>query len=161
MCAVDQQRLYVGVQGRKQRVSPRDLLPGGQLETRLGGTHGTRIEGHHALDRRAVEEEGHVHRNAQLLPGDVGKHEVVEAEAAIGNQTVMPGAGRAPVKQQRAGAAGTQELPRLKVDQMAVLGLQRRTAKLTALLLLDRRRCGIHIPLPMGNPSQPRRGEPA
>jgi hypothetical protein len=98
-----------------------------------------------------VEEEGHVHRQPQVRPHHVVELEVLEAQPPVPDQPVVARAGTALVEQDRAGAAGAQQLARAQVEQVPVLGLDRRAAQLAALerrLALGRRLAG--------QPAQPR-----
>ena len=60
--------------------------------------------------------------------------EVVQAQPALGHELVAAGAGAVAVEQQRAGPAGAEQLARGELEQVAVLGWDRRVAQLAALL---------------------------
>ena len=114
-------------QHRVRRLERRPRL---ELEQRLGRAHRARVEGAHAPGRRAVEEERHVDRDAQVGPRDVVELEVVEPQPAVGDEPVVA---RRPPRRGRTAActAGTRTSARgvLEVEQVAVLG--RRSARRT------------------------------
>jgi hypothetical protein len=88
------------------------------------------------------EEERHVDRQPQLRPERVVEREIVDPQPPVADQPVVAGARLAAVEQDRARAAGTQQLAVAQVEQVPVLRLDPRAAQLAALelrLALERR----------------------
>jgi hypothetical protein len=83
-----------------------------------------------------MEEEGHLHGDPQSVPLELVELEVIEPQAAIREQPVVATSRRSPIEQHRAGPTGAQQLARVQVEQVAVLGWQRLAAELATLLLL-------------------------
>src|SRR3954454_17664942 len=131
--SVDQQRLDVGLHVAQYGIGLLEGIPGLESEQRLGRSQGARIEREDAFRTRAVEEERHVDRDPKLLPGGGVELERLQAIGPVGDQLVVPAARRPVVEEHAAGAAGTAHVLRLEVEQVAMLGGQRRAAELAAL----------------------------
>jgi hypothetical protein len=82
-----------------------------------------------------AEEERHIDRQPQLLPQRVVELEVVDPQPPVADEPVTAGSRLAAVEQDRARAAGAQQLAAVEVEQVAVLGGDRRSAQLAALEL--------------------------
>ena len=82
-----------------------------------------------------AEEERHVDRQPQLLPQRVVELEVVDPQPPVADEPVTARSRLAAVEQDRARAAGAQQLAAVQVEQVAVLGGDRRAAQLAALEL--------------------------
>src|SRR4051794_40442370 len=155
--AIDQQRLDVRHERVQHGVARLELLPRLEGQQRLRRAHRTRVEGADAVRRGVVEEERHVDGQPQLLPQQVVEREAVEPQPALRHQPVVPGAGRLAVEQQRARPAGAAQLAVAQVEQVPVLGRDRRTAEVAVLELGVGRRGGRSRL--GGQPLEPRSGE--
>src|SRR5436190_773909 len=150
--AVDKKGLDIGLHLAQHRIGSLERIPRLESEQRLGRSQGTRIEGADPSYVRAVEEVGHLDRDAKLLPGDVVELEPFQAIGTVGDQLVVPAARRTVIEEHAARAARAAHILRLEVEHVAVVGGQRRPAELAALgnLLALRR-------LAAGEACEPRR----
>ena len=128
--AVHEQRLDVGLSSREHRVRRLQLAstPRARAATRSRPS-GSGSSATHAPGRGAAEEERHVDRDPQLVPGDVVELEAVEPQPAVGDQPVVAAAGRVAVEQQRC-TAGRRTAARASPGR-AGGGARRRSARCT------------------------------
>src|SRR4051812_24475674 len=133
--AVHEERLHVRLELAQHGVRALDLLPRVEVEQRLGRAGGARVVRDDSSRVRAGGEERHLDRDPQLLPRHVVELEAGQAKPPVGDEPVMPAAGRAPVEEDLAGAARAHELAVAQVEQVAVLGRYRLAAEVAVLEL--------------------------
>ncbi len=80
-----------------------------------------------------VEEEGHRHRDLDLLPLGVVQREVRVEEVPLGNLAELALGGPLPGEEEVAGAADAHELPRVDIDDVGVLLRDQGCAHLASL----------------------------